>query len=1282
MNYNLGRVLPIFKGEYDNDELYTNLDVVYYNGSSYVAKGETQGNLPTDNNNWQPVAMAGVLDPEQIADIEQQVIEYVQGQGYVIDPNYTHTDNNYTNADKTKLDGIDMSTKQDTLVSGTNIKTINNENILGSGNITIEGVSDYNDLNNKPSINGTTLTGNVNLATPSDLANKQDTLVSGTNIKTINNESLLGSGNITIEGEPAVNPFKGWFDNLTSLQTITPVIGDYGYVKGATTTDPVKIYECTTNGSWSDSGREVDTSSVQSFGSGQQVNSVKIKDENGEEISGNADVLSAEAGKELFEIDKEFDFVPVEDSALSTSSTWQFGSGTSNTFSGDGLNGTFTVVTGGSQTRAQRPYIVISNVVTGHYYRLKCHIINNSNTAFKGFALGSLQASVWLLLTDVYGKDTKSIPANGAGDVDAIFAGDAANNYLLMSFDNYASNDTLEMSDFSLTEVYSLNDAQRDVAKLKENTSGLADMSAFKAEAETGRTNTWPKVFGISDAAYKARLNATGSEDAAGTRYVYIFEVTDYVDVRAYLMDSNYLMYISVFDTLNGALKKTSAEKHNFGNGVYGQNNTLRTNYKDGRTSVRSGWLLLEVTKTDSSAITDADITAFEQKLSLEIKPAIESQIDSINERIDVDTKKNLTKDDCYLYVSDSNGCITTSSNTRVKFIKDRIIGGDKTISVDITSALESFPGLGYGVVVYANVINAKSATGTGNVNVLSAWKTQNLSAPINNTGVLGVFFRKNSSNASFTPEEVETLMAGVTINVNYVEDEQQGTDNYSDYDELPVGSFTLVTNNTIARASSVVLVPYLGVRYEVEMPEGWQASVKYGQTYTVGETSNWVSNDGSIEIPRGTNDDNLCQKLQIRKSNGAAITLNDVAAIIDNVHIRYKRLDGTIMERNSQSEQYVKAAMTRLHYTSDNIRVVGGLHSMPVITHVSDLHGDMKRFENAVDFSKYIGADAIIATGDTTLLYASDGVSYLKDVIDNKPIKLITTIGNHEVDVNGGTQLDNQQIFNKYISPFVQQGDYKKDANNAADNAYYFVDIDAYNLRIIVLNQFNSGYGGAYGIKGSLGQEQITWLCNTLIGTPANYGVIVAMHAQEEKASTPSTMSAWNQTITWSGGNDDTGLYANGIKSSSVEPIRQIIDAFISKTSLSLSYTEGYSNLSISIDVDFSSVASGVEFICYMCGHRHTDNIGYIDNAVNPQLVLNIASSNCHYQRYVALAFATEEDIPRGDRGVTQDAFNVYAIDRINKVVKIARVGSGVNFEGIERRFLIASYTTIPSNS
>jgi hypothetical protein len=39
--------------------------------------------------------------------------------------------------------------------------------------------------------------------------NKQDTLVSGTNIKTINNQSLLGSGDITIQGGGAVDSVNG-----------------------------------------------------------------------------------------------------------------------------------------------------------------------------------------------------------------------------------------------------------------------------------------------------------------------------------------------------------------------------------------------------------------------------------------------------------------------------------------------------------------------------------------------------------------------------------------------------------------------------------------------------------------------------------------------------------------------------------------------------------------------------------------------------------------------------------------------------------------------------------------------------------------------------------------------------------------------------------------------------------------------------------------------------------------------------------------------------------------
>lgn len=114
------------------------------------------------------------------------------------------------------------SSKQDTLVSGQNIKTINNQSIVGPGNITIGGGTA-----GVTSVNGKT--GTVVLKT-SDIENnsgyitnsyhdssKQDTLVSGSNIKTINGNSLLGSGDITISGGGGGSGTDKGFDNLSAL---------------------------------------------------------------------------------------------------------------------------------------------------------------------------------------------------------------------------------------------------------------------------------------------------------------------------------------------------------------------------------------------------------------------------------------------------------------------------------------------------------------------------------------------------------------------------------------------------------------------------------------------------------------------------------------------------------------------------------------------------------------------------------------------------------------------------------------------------------------------------------------------------------------------------------------------------------------------------------------------------------------------------------------------------------------------------------------------------------
>ena len=56
----------------------------------------------------------------------------------------------------------ELQNKQDKLVSGENIKTINNQSILGSGNLEIEGIIvNYEELTNKPQINNVEIVGNL-----------------------------------------------------------------------------------------------------------------------------------------------------------------------------------------------------------------------------------------------------------------------------------------------------------------------------------------------------------------------------------------------------------------------------------------------------------------------------------------------------------------------------------------------------------------------------------------------------------------------------------------------------------------------------------------------------------------------------------------------------------------------------------------------------------------------------------------------------------------------------------------------------------------------------------------------------------------------------------------------------------------------------------------------------------------------------------------------------------------------------------------------------------------
>lgn len=55
--YNLGRILPIFKGIWDSTVNYKRMDIVLWNSNSWVAKNDNVNSEPTDNSSdWLCIA--------------------------------------------------------------------------------------------------------------------------------------------------------------------------------------------------------------------------------------------------------------------------------------------------------------------------------------------------------------------------------------------------------------------------------------------------------------------------------------------------------------------------------------------------------------------------------------------------------------------------------------------------------------------------------------------------------------------------------------------------------------------------------------------------------------------------------------------------------------------------------------------------------------------------------------------------------------------------------------------------------------------------------------------------------------------------------------------------------------------------------------------------------------------------------------------------------------------------------------------------------------------------
>jgi hypothetical protein len=124
-----------------------------------------------------------------------------------------------------------LALKQDKLIPGTTLKTINGNNLLGTGDIAITGggtsVTITDNLTTSTAgtaldaHQGNVLKGLIDNHTTA-IAGKQDALVSGTNIKTINGSPITGSGDLTIAGGSS---FSGVTQTIEATQQVYPYMG-------------------------------------------------------------------------------------------------------------------------------------------------------------------------------------------------------------------------------------------------------------------------------------------------------------------------------------------------------------------------------------------------------------------------------------------------------------------------------------------------------------------------------------------------------------------------------------------------------------------------------------------------------------------------------------------------------------------------------------------------------------------------------------------------------------------------------------------------------------------------------------------------------------------------------------------------------------------------------------------------------------------------------------------------------------------------------------------------
>lgn len=248
---------------------------------------------------------------------------------------------------------------------------------------------------------------------------------------------------------------------------------------------------------------------------------------------------------------------------------------------------------------------------------------------------------------------------------------------------------------------------------------------------------------------------------------------------------------------------------------------------------------------------------------------------------------------------------------------------------------------------------------------------------------------------------------------------------------------------------------------------------------------------------------------------------------------------------------------------------------------------------------------------------------------------KMIYVVGNHDDNTFGNRSwqyiLKDGELYSnlfRHLDNKVVRGESPK---------YYYVDNEFHKIRFIALDAIDIPYINVDGKSKYLGhsdygyrQKQLEWFANKALNIPNNtWSVIVVTHVPPFA--------------------ENVGGYHRDTRNSEIA--LGILGAFKNRGTYSgnsLSTVE--SEFQVNISADFTG--KGGDVICWVTGHVHTDNI--VDS---PNGITLVTTLNDHKTRLSSSTSGTSGTI-------SEQAFDIFTIDKANKRVYLTRIGMGSDRE------------------